>query len=133
MIGDLIAAILVLIGSLFCLSAAVGIVRFPDVITRLHAATKPQVFGLIVILTGVIVAHPTWQVAGICLLTIAFQIMTNPVSAHMVSRTAYRTGLWNADDAVVDELGDDLAKAGYTHPGQAEISDKAPTRPKLDG
>lgn len=114
-VANLIAAVLMLLGAVFCLSAAVGIVRFPDVITRLHAATKPQVFGLLLILTAVVLSLRTWQSLGICALVALFQIVTAPVSAHMVSRTAYRTGLWDPGAAVVDELGDDLAKAGFTH------------------
>lgn len=112
---DLVAVILVFIGSVFCLSAAVGVIRFPDVITRLHAAAKPQVFGLIVILVGVVVAIRTWQVAALCFLVAVFQVVTNPVAAQMVSRTAYRTGLWDSENAVVDELGEDLQALGYVH------------------
>lgn len=115
-LADLVAALLLLAGAFFCLTAAVGVLRFPDVITRLHAATKPQVFGLLLILTGIVVSQRSWEVAGVCVLVAAFQIATSPVSAHMVSRTAYRTGLWEAGDAVVDDLAADLEKAGYLHP-----------------
>ena len=38
---DLVGALFLLLGTLFCLAAVVGVVRFPDVLTRLHAATKP--------------------------------------------------------------------------------------------
>ncbi|WP_207474254.1 monovalent cation/H(+) antiporter subunit G [Tessaracoccus sp. SD287] len=116
----LASAFLVLCGTFFCLSAAVGIVRFPDVITRLHAATKPQVFGLILILTGVALRMWDWKTTLLATLIVAFQILTAPVSAHMVSRTAYRLGLWDADRALVDELGDDLEEAGFTHPQDEE-------------
>lgn len=117
---NLVSAVLVLLGAFFCLSAAVGIVRFPDVITRLHAATKPQVFGLILILTGVALRLWDWKVTLLAVLIIAFQILTAPVSAHMVSRTAYRLGLWDSDHALVDELADDLEEAGFTHPQDEE-------------
>ncbi|MGD8214703.1 monovalent cation/H(+) antiporter subunit G [Aestuariimicrobium sp. Y1814] len=113
---DVVAAVFVLAGTFFCLSGAVGIVRFPDVITRLHAATKPQVFGLILILTGVALRMWSWQVTLLGTLIVAFQIMTAPVSAHMVSRTAYRLGLWDSDHALADELAEDLEEAGFTHP-----------------
>lgn len=116
----LASAVLVLCGAFFCLSAAVGIVRFPDVITRLHAATKPQVFGLILILTGVALRMWDWKMTLLGTLIVAFQILTAPVSAHMVSRTAYRLGLWDVDHALVDELGDDLEEAGFTHPQDEE-------------
>lgn len=113
---QLVAALFVLFGAFFCLSAAVGVVRFPDVITRLHAATKPQVFGLILILTGVALKMWDWKVTLLGTLIVAFQILTAPVSAHMVARTAYRLGLWDSDHALVDELGEDLEEAGFSHP-----------------
>ena len=59
---DLLGAVFLLAGTIFCLAAAVGVVRFPDVLTRLHAATKPQVFGLMLVLTGVALTLRTWHV-----------------------------------------------------------------------
>lgn len=112
---DIIGAALLFAGSLFCLAAAVGIVRFPDILTRLHAATKPQVFGLVLILTGVAISLRTWHVVVLALLTIALQILTTPVSSHMLARTAYRTDQWDDEHASVDELGDDLEAAGFVN------------------
>lgn len=125
---DLLAAILVLLGAFFCFSAALGIVRFPDVMGRLHAATKPQVFGLIIILLGVALALNTWQVWTVAMLVAAFQIVTAPVSAHMVSRTAYRLGLWDAEDALVDELADDLEEAGFPQVHEVDEPGQNPVR-----
>lgn len=118
---DLLGAVLLLLGSLFCLAAAVGIVRFPDVLTRLHAATKPQVFGLVLILTGVALVLRTWHVALLAAFTVGLQILTAPVSGHMLARTAYRTDQWDDQHAVMDELGEDLEAAGFTN-----VSDEEP-------
>ncbi len=112
-IWDLLAALCLLCGAFFCFAAAVGVLRFPDVLTRLHAATKPQVFGLLLVLTAVALTHRTLQVTLFCLAVMLLQVLTNPVSGHMVARTAYRTGQWNVGEAVVDELGEDLAEAGF--------------------
>ncbi len=112
---DIIGALFLLAGAVFCLAAAVGIVRFPDVMTRLHAATKPQVFGLVLILTGVAFTMRTWHVVLVALLTIGLQILTAPVSGHMLARTAYRTDQWADEHATVDELGEDLEAAGFTN------------------
>lgn len=112
---DLVGAALLLLGSLFCLAAAVGVVRFPDVLTRLHAATKPQVFGLVLILTGVALTLRTWHVSVLAAFTIGLQILTAPVSGHMLARTAYRTDQWDDQHAVMDELGEDLEAAGFTN------------------
>ncbi len=125
---DILGAALLFLGSLFCLAAAVGVVRFPDVLTRLHAATKPQVFGLVLVLTGVALTLRTWHVAALAVLTIALQILTAPVSGHMLARTVYRTDQWDDQHATIDELGDDLERAGFVNktddePGQTHARD----------
>ena len=51
-VADTGAAICLLLGALLTLIAAIGILRFPDVLTRMHSATKPQVLGLLLILLG---------------------------------------------------------------------------------
>ena len=51
-IADIVAAVLVLGGSALALTAAIGVVRFPDTLSRMHAATKPQVLGLLLVLVG---------------------------------------------------------------------------------
>jgi len=117
---DIAGASLLLAGALFCLAAAVGILRFPDVLTRLHAATKPQVFGLLLILTGVALTLRTWHVFILATLVIGLQILTSPVAGHMLARTAYRTDQWDDEHARVDELGDDLAAAGFRNKADPE-------------
>jgi len=106
---DLAGGIALVLGAFFCLAAAVGLVRFPDVMTRMHAATKPSVFGLVLILVGVTLSLR--DVAVVCLLVLAvtLQMLTAPVAGHLVSRTAYRNGIWDAEHAVVDDLAGDLA------------------------
>ncbi len=113
---DLLAAIFMLVGSLFTLAAAVGLVRFPDVLARMHSATKPQVFGLIIMMGGVILAMRTWHALFLLTFVVLFQILTAPVSGHMVARAAYRTGQWNSHEAVLDELAEDLTEAGFERP-----------------
>jgi len=110
---DLAGALLLLGGAFFCFAGAVGVLRFPDVLTRLHAATKPQVFGRVLVRAGVAVTLRTWQSAVLCVLIVALQVLTTPVSGHMLARTAYRTGQWNDGAAVVDALARDLADAGF--------------------
>lgn len=128
LLRELIASTLVLFGAFFCLSAAVGVVRFPDVMTRLHAVTKPQVFGLILILAGTALMVWQWKVTLLVMLVAVLQMVTAPVSAHMVSRTAYRLGLWNSDQALADDLAEDLEDAGYTHLSDNEEPGGSPVR-----
>ncbi|MEA4943021.1 MAG: monovalent cation/H(+) antiporter subunit G [Propionicimonas sp.] len=106
---DLAGAVVLALGCLFCLAAAVGLVRFPDVLTRMHGATKPQVFGLILVLTGVTLSLRDGRVFAFLSLAVLMQVLTAPVSGHLVSRTAHRNGDWDAEHAVVDDLARDIA------------------------
>ena len=60
MILDIVALVLVLLGAILCLTASIGLLRFPDVVTRLHAATKPQVLGMLIIAIAVAVGLRSW-------------------------------------------------------------------------
>ncbi len=77
------------------LSGSIGVIRFPDVYTRLHAATKASTLGIAGILIGAFlflyVTHSL--VSGKLLLAIVFTLITAPVSGHMISRAAHRSGV----------------------------------------
>ncbi|MBN8424826.1 monovalent cation/H(+) antiporter subunit G [Microbacterium esteraromaticum] len=109
-VADTIVLVLVLIGAILCLSAAVGLLHFRDVPSRLHAATKPQVLGLLLICLAIAVSQRT--VGGILLglvistPVILLQFVTAPLSAHMVGRQAYRNGTIQSRDLVVDEYAE---------------------------
>ena len=110
---DIVGAIFLLLGAMLCFAAAVGLVRFPDVLTRMHAATKPQTLGLLFVIVGVAFSLQSLKPLGMLVLVAILQLLTAPVSAHMVARTAYRTGQVREDLLVEDDLADDLAKAGF--------------------
>ena len=82
----IIASILLLLGALFALIAAIGIVRMPDIYCRMHAATKAGAFGVSLILLALCVALPTLRVCIQSLLIIGFFYLTAPVAAHLISR-----------------------------------------------
>ncbi len=103
---DLVALILVLIGALLCLTAAIGLLRFHDVPTRLHAATKPQVLGLILICIAIALATRSWHVVAFLAAVVIIQFATAPLSAHMVGRQAYRNGTIDERSLIADELAD---------------------------
>lgn len=110
---DVVGAIFLLLGAMLCFAASVGLVRFPDVLTRMHAATKPQTLGLLFVVIGVALSLQNLQALGILVLVAILQLLTAPVAAHMVSRTAYRTGQAREDLLMEDDLADDLAAAGF--------------------
>ncbi|RJO76673.1 monovalent cation/H(+) antiporter subunit G [Nocardia panacis] len=103
-----IAGALILTGSTLALTAAIGLVRFPDIFSRMHAATKPQVVGLIMVLIGAIIelrGHGNvWALALVGL----FTLLTAPVIAHLLGRTAYREQRHRDGLLRVNELGDEI-------------------------
>lgn len=103
---DIVAAVLVLAGSVLALTAAIGVVRFPDTLSRMHAATKPQVLGLLLVLAGAAIrlrGHPD---VGMVLLTGLFTVITAPVVANRVGQLAYREQAFRDDLLTRDEMGE---------------------------
>lgn len=108
-IADWIGAICMLIGATLALIAAIGVLRLPDLLSRMHAATKPQVLGLIMVLTGLGFLFRDPEVIGLLALVALFQMVTSPVANHMVARASVRAGQLDTDRLLVDELSDVLA------------------------
>lgn len=107
LVADVAAGICLLAGAFLAFAAGVGVLRFPNLLARMHAGTKPQVLGLILLLTGEALRVRNLQVVGMLVLIAAFQLLTAPVAAHMVGRAGYRTGKISSDELVVDELTKD--------------------------
>lgn len=108
---DVAAVICLVVGTFMSLAAAVGLLRFPDLLSRMHAGTKPQVFGLL-LLTAVALESGEPRMIPLLLLAWIFQLLTVPVSAHMVGRAAYRSKHLHEENLVEDELRDVVARAG---------------------
>lgn len=103
-IADAASAVLLLVGASLALVAAIGVLRFPDLLTRMHAATKPQVLGMILIIVGLGLRLRSPFDVGMLALIALFQLLTAPVSAHMIGRTAFRRTRIREDLLLVDEL-----------------------------
>lgn len=107
---DVTVLVLILLGAILCLSAAVGLLRFRDVPSRLHAATKPQVLGLVLICLAIALSLRTVGgiLVGLALVApvVLMQFATAPLSAHIVGRQAYRNGTTEERSLVVDELAE---------------------------
>jgi multicomponent Na+:H+ antiporter subunit G len=104
---DIVAIVLVLCGAILCLTAALGIMRFRDVPTRLHAATKPQVLGFLLICLAIALALHSWPVVAFLVPVVLIQLATAPLAAHMVGRQAYRNGTLRSDELYANELARD--------------------------
>ena len=108
---DLVSAVFMVVGALMSLGAAFGLLRFPDLLSRMHAATKPQVLGLFLLLASIGLQMRTWWVWPVLLVAWIFQLLTVPVSAHMVGRAGYRTKHLHRELLTSDELEAVVLKA----------------------
>lgn len=103
---DTAAMVCLVLGAVLSLAAAIGLLRFGDLLTRMHAGTKPQVLGVLLTLLGVGLRLRSGMDVGMLLVVAAFQMLTLPIAAHMVGRAAYRTEVITAADLVFDELSE---------------------------
>jgi multicomponent Na+:H+ antiporter subunit G len=90
------AALLLVAGGLFSFLAALGVLRLPDLYTRMHAASKAGAVGAGLLLLAVAVVSLAELDAAVSLraiLGILFLLLTTPVSAHLLARAAYRAGV----------------------------------------
>lgn len=110
-VADVVAAVCLLGGAFLAFAAGLGLARFPNLLSRMHAATKPQVLGLLLMLIGLGLRLRSGPIVWMLVLVALFQMLTAPVAAHMVSRAGYRTGKVDPGELVVDELTRDLDAA----------------------
>ena len=100
--GDLLA----LIGAVLTLLAAIGVARFPDTLSRMHAVTKASTLGFAFVALGAALTLRTANDVTSALLAGALQIVTLPVAANLIARSAYWShGIPRGPDTV-DELHD---------------------------
>lgn len=118
MIFDIIIYIFLGIGVFFNVLAGVGLLRFPDVYTRLHAGTKCTTFGSIFIIGSVVlIGLKNWWFGDLNGSVLAIHsafamiaiLLTNPVGAHAIARAAHKSGVMPAQ-AIIDELQDKPAE-----------------------
>jgi multicomponent Na+:H+ antiporter subunit G len=96
MIREILVSIFLLLGGLLSLVAVAGVLRMPDIFTRMHAATKTGTVGVASVAIALMIHFNSITVTSRGLLVIAFFLLTAPVAAHMIGRAAYRSGvsLW---------------------------------------
>jgi multicomponent Na+:H+ antiporter subunit G len=92
-----LADICLLIGALFSLLGALGLVRMPDVYNRIQASTKAVTLGALVFLLGIALLQPAWWSKLLCI--VGFILLTSPVSSSAIARALYGAGVrpWQAD------------------------------------
>ena len=99
-----LAGVLMVIGAGFTLIAAIGVLRLPDLYTRMHAASKAGPLGCGILLLTIAMVSLDSSVTLRALVGFLFLLLTAPVSAHLLARAAYKAGYRPADATVLDEL-----------------------------
>ena len=101
MVLDIISAVLIFLGAVLSLAAAVGLVRFGDLLSRMHASAKPQVLGLMLVAVAIAIQFPTWATVTTLAIVISFQLVTIPAgyrTKHLRRSMLYRDELAEAVD-----------------------------------
>lgn len=97
---------LVAVGFFFTLSGVVGILRMPDLYTRIQCSSKTITMGALPALAAVVVGEGPVSPYGSRALLVAFLLLVvNPLSSHALARAAYKTGVPMWKGAVMDQVG----------------------------
>jgi len=102
MIRQTIGMVFIWMGIAFDFLGVLGLLRLPDVYTRLQAATKCITFGTAGLLFGVFIMKGFSSFGFKALLGIVFIFLTSPTAAHAISRAAHRSGIPLAEESVID-------------------------------
>ncbi|KAB1640482.1 monovalent cation/H(+) antiporter subunit G [Gulosibacter chungangensis] len=126
---DLATAVLILLGALLSLSAGIGLLRFPDMIARLHAQSKPQAAGLMFILIGLALQQTNWQVVLFIFPVLLFQFLTTPAAGIVLARGGYRSKHYENVPLFVDDLESEVARAQRAEDAAARRERLLPAEP----
>ncbi len=125
MISEIIISFFLLSGSFFVLIAAIGVVRLPDLMMKMHASTKAGTLGAGLVLVSVGIAFDEISVLTRVIATIIFLLLTAPVAAHLIGRAAYYVGMDFWEGTIVDELSDEKTKNADSTDSNVKMNRKA--------
>lgn len=111
LIGQWVGVVLILLAAILTFIVALGLVRLPHLLARMHAATKPQVLGLGLFCLGTALVLQDARASFTLFLVVLLQLITAPISAHMLANAAFKNGRLAATQFVVDELTADIEAA----------------------
>ena len=105
----IVVSILMVLGALFCLIAAIGIYRMPDLYMRMHAATKAGAFGGSLLVLAAALQFGTLRTTIMAVLIIGFFYLTAPIAAQVFGLAAYRRGVPLWEKTQVDQLKEEVS------------------------
>lgn len=126
---DALVAVLVVLGSSLVLVACVGLIRLPDLYTRMHASTKPATLGVTLTVAALAIHAGELGIAVRGLLVVLFFLLTAPVAAHRLAHAAWLAGVPRWSGTVRDDLQReaDRADGGETSTRQPGTLPEAPS------
>ncbi len=101
---DWFIAFFLIMGSLFMLVAAIGVVKFDDVYMRMHAITKAASLGALLMLVAVSIGYVSFIVWLEAVMVVVFIILTTPIASQMISKASHKTKMPKGEGYVSDEL-----------------------------
>jgi multicomponent Na+:H+ antiporter subunit G len=105
-VRELIAAVLAAVGIGFSLSGAVGIIRMPDLYTRIQCSSKTVTMGALPTLAALLVAKGPYSTYGSRVLLVAFLLLiVNPMASQALARAAYKSGIGLWPGSVLEQGG----------------------------
>ena len=121
-VTEVIIAGSLILGAALMLLAAIGLIRLPDLPTRMHASTKAGSLGAALTMLAVAMFLPEPAVIARAMATVAFLLLTAPVAAHAIGRAAYFIGVPLWEGTVKDDLAGhyDLVSHGLDSGDYAE-------------
>lgn len=105
---NIISGALMIIASLFVLLSALGLHRFDDVFSRIHAATKSITFGLVLVAVGAAFHMDNGSDIAVLLFAILIQLITAPVGSHILARASYHNGHELSPQTSFDQLAEGI-------------------------
>jgi len=85
---ELLASLFLVAGGFFAFIAGLGIVRFRDLATRMHAATKAAGAAFALVLIAIVLRMPGWEIGIKAVVSLGFAFLSLPVAAHLLGRNA---------------------------------------------
>lgn len=122
----IVANMLALFGAVLTLLAAVGVVRFPDVLSRMHALTKASTIGLLFVVAGGVLELDDANDYTFVLLAGGLQLLTSPVSANLIARATYLA-------STHDPPATELAKANSHREKGSDLNPDRDENPRAAG
>ena len=99
---DFLGYILIFFGVMALVVSGIGLIRMPDVYTRMHVGTKTTTIGILLVIFGAIVIEPLW--AFKLILLAIFILLTNPLSSSVIARAAHSDGAILESDELKEVL-----------------------------